>query len=51
MKILVCSILLYLLSGCVHMVIPAVMSEAIQLHEMSEVNNRLNKLEKADEQK
>ena len=43
MRLLLALLMLPLLSGCVHMVVPAIMSEAYSLHRMHKSRNVLRK--------
>lgn len=51
MRLLLALLMLPLLSGCVHMVVPAIMSEAYSLHRMHKVEERLTKMENIYDQK
>lgn len=45
MRIALCLVFCFLASGCVHLIVPAVMSEAYNLSRMKKIEDRLTHME------
>ena len=51
MRLLLALVMLPLLSGCIHLVVPAIMSEEYNLHRLSKIEERLTKMENTYDEK